>query len=623
MSEPFFSIITVAYKDAWALTKTARSVFCQSFSDFEYIVVDGNSNDGTAGLVEFWEAASLINRSCIEPDRGVYDAMNKGVSLARGQFLCFMNAGDLFANDDVLSRVHDVLSTEELDGCLGWGELNGQIWASWCESSAFKLSSLGFCHQSLYVRRQMLKASPFDDRPHKTDSDTLQLGRLYEANANIKIVPEVWALRGGEPGISANLDRTKTSIADTIVSEYPSANQEVAESILAFRRRGEQVSEIGRLLQSAPMPLRSHLACMVLDTAFQRPSLQIDSDHLLNLVEQSIAALEKDEDVDVPALVDRLVNAQTMRAAYLSERAERADLLKKEIVRFSEQEDQRFASLISSPHRFSGRPEGDYIVALTSFPARIRTLHFVVRALVEQTCPPSEIHLYLGKDEIPNKNWLPRQLLAFEDRGLHVHFETKTCHQYDKFLHGFDLNATRPYVIVDDDVIYHPYSMATLLEGHKQFPRTVVANRCHRMEVHRDGTLGPYANWKREQCSPNPSLALMPTGAGGVLYPPGFLNSGQITDVDLILSHAPYADDVWLKFCALAQNVPTFATALSAGANWYVRYTPTMRAGTLMATNVSRGLNDIQIQRCAEWLDGVNPGWRERLILDSKCELAT
>src|SRR5690606_16099280 len=115
---------------------------------------------------------------------------------------------------------------------LGWGELNGNIWASWVESPAFKMASLGFCHQSLYVKRELLVACQFDARPFKTDSDTLLLGRLYERGAQIEILPQVLAIRGGEPGISANLDKTRTSIIDTLVREYPDINGELANILL-------------------------------------------------------------------------------------------------------------------------------------------------------------------------------------------------------------------------------------------------------------------------------------------------------------------------------------------------------------------------------------------------------
>lgn len=70
---------------------------------------------------------------------------------------------------------------------------------------------------------------------------------------------------------------------------------------------------------------------------------------------------------------------------------------------------------------------------------------------------------------------------------------------------------------------------------------------------------------------------------------------------------------MWLKFNALAKGIPTFATELSSGSEWYHRYTPTMRAGTLMAENVELGLNDIQIKQCATWLNEQQPNWRDLL----------
>lgn len=613
---PFFSIVTVSYKDAWALTKTARSVFCQAFEDFEYIVIDGNSEDGTAELIEFWTQAGLIDRSLIEPDHGVYHAMNKGICLAQGEYVCFMNAGDQFANDNVLSEVAKRLSGGQLDGCLGWGELNGQVWASWSESQAFKLSSLGFCHQALYVRRDRLIANRFDDRVFKTDSDTLQLGRFYEQGCRIEVVPEIWAVRGGEPGISADLDRTRFSIHETLLKEYRGLKDSDAEDIIAFRRGGERAEAIERLMEESTDPLRSHLACLCLDTAFQRQSRQVKPEALKRIVHKAMAIVEESEDVGGTTAVERLISTQESRAAILSERKVDDEKLLADIGLFARQETSRISRLQLAPHEFLRGQHEDYVVSLTSFPARIRTLPFVMRALVEQTCPPSEIHLYLGKDEIPNRRWLPKALLELEERGLTVHFVEKTCHQYDKFLHDAELNSDRPYVIVDDDVIYHPHSMAMLLEGLDQHSGCVIANRCHMMEVGLDGALAPYSIWKREQRAEKPAFRLMPTGAGGVLYPAGFLTRTPVANVREVLRHAPYADDIWLKACALAAGIPTFATELSSGSLWYHRYTPTMRAGTLMATNVERGLNDLQMSRCADWLDTDYAGWRERLVAE-------
>lgn len=614
-SPPFFSIVTVTRNDAWALTKTARSVFRQGFKDFEYLVIDGASNDGTARLVEFWQHHGLVHRSISEPDSGVYDGMNKGTRQARGRFVCFLNAGDVFADDGVLARAHAVLRDDMCDGVLGWGELNGQLWASWITHGAFKLASLGFCHQALFLRRTILLQEPFDQRPGKTDSDTLQLGRSIEAGARIEIVPEVWAVRGGEPGISADLERTRRSIVATHIQEYGALSAPQAEELLKFRRQGLLPDRVRDTLASADDPLRSHLALLTIDTLFLRQSARLPRADVEALYDAATAALDRGEPGAAGAAIGQVLTAQEIRQSLMSRRDAQARERREAVASFHEQENRRIAGLrnLRGEH---GSMIGDFVVSLTSFPARISTLHFVIQSLVEQTLRPREIHLWLGADEIPARHWLPKALLAFEAQGLHVHFVPRTRHQYDKYLHNAALNKDRPFVIVDDDVIYPPESMQRLLETHASNPDSIVANRCHLMGWSVGGGFAPYASWKREVQVDRPSLLAFPTGAGGVLYPAGFLCQPAVTDEEGLLAHAPYADDIWLKACALARRVPTMSTALSDGRHWYLRYTPTMREGALHASNVELGLNDMQLRRVEGWLSTVRPTWREDLMAE-------
>lgn len=98
-----FSIVTVTWNAAQVIAPTLNSVREQSCSDFEYLVVDGASTDDTLQLVR--EAAIEGTRIFSEPDKGLYDAMNKAIGLARGQYLIWLNAGDRFAAPDSLARL--------------------------------------------------------------------------------------------------------------------------------------------------------------------------------------------------------------------------------------------------------------------------------------------------------------------------------------------------------------------------------------------------------------------------------------------------------------------------------------------------------------------------------------
>ncbi len=105
MQRPLLSIITITYQDAKGLAKTLESVQQQTCRCFEHIVVDGGSTDGTKDIL----AAFMVDKCLSEPDRGIYDAMNKGLAMAEGEWVIFLNGGDEFAYREVLAKVKSLL----------------------------------------------------------------------------------------------------------------------------------------------------------------------------------------------------------------------------------------------------------------------------------------------------------------------------------------------------------------------------------------------------------------------------------------------------------------------------------------------------------------------------------
>jgi len=103
LANPLFSIITFCYNAGDLLRGTIESIAAQTFRDFEYIIVDGGSTDGTAQLAK--QHSALINIFESEPDKGIYDAMNKGIRFARGEFIWFLNAGDELFDRDILAKL--------------------------------------------------------------------------------------------------------------------------------------------------------------------------------------------------------------------------------------------------------------------------------------------------------------------------------------------------------------------------------------------------------------------------------------------------------------------------------------------------------------------------------------
>ena len=97
------SIITINYNDKIGLEKTIRSVISQTYKDFEYIIIDGGSSDGSLDIIKKY--SNYINYWVSEPDKGIYNAMNKGIISAKGEYCNFMNSGDIFYDKNVLKDI--------------------------------------------------------------------------------------------------------------------------------------------------------------------------------------------------------------------------------------------------------------------------------------------------------------------------------------------------------------------------------------------------------------------------------------------------------------------------------------------------------------------------------------
>ena len=97
------TVVTVTYNAAESLEKTILSVLQQNYSNVEYIIIDGGSTDGSVEIIKKY--SDKIAYWVSEPDRGIYDAMNKGIRKATGEWINFMNAGDLFFHESTLSSV--------------------------------------------------------------------------------------------------------------------------------------------------------------------------------------------------------------------------------------------------------------------------------------------------------------------------------------------------------------------------------------------------------------------------------------------------------------------------------------------------------------------------------------
>lgn len=111
------SIITINYNNCKGLQKTIQSVFAQTFTGYEYIIIDGDSTDGSKEIIQ--ENSGKLSHWVSEKDNGIYDAINKGIQKATGTYLMFLNSGDYFVTNEILQNSFAVINQENLDVYYG------------------------------------------------------------------------------------------------------------------------------------------------------------------------------------------------------------------------------------------------------------------------------------------------------------------------------------------------------------------------------------------------------------------------------------------------------------------------------------------------------------------------
>ncbi len=173
-----FSIITICFNEENGIRRTCESVFSQTASDYEWIVIDGGSRDRTLEILDKY--SSSIAWLVSEPDEGIYDAMNKGIALAQGEYLVFMNGGDAFASDDVLEVVAAAPQKDLIYGDIFFDELGGGL-AEYPDvmSEGYLLKNM-VPHQATFYRRDLFDKFGDYDRSYKIAADYDLYVRLIE-----------------------------------------------------------------------------------------------------------------------------------------------------------------------------------------------------------------------------------------------------------------------------------------------------------------------------------------------------------------------------------------------------------------------------------------------------------
>ncbi len=194
------SIITVTFNSFSFINDCLASVKEQKYDDIEHIIIDGASTDGTLSLLESKreQFGALISK----PDKGIYDAMNKGIEIASGNIIGFLNSDDFYANNDILSKVANIFKNNpSLDACYAdliytdQNDISKDI--RYWKSSKFTpgLFSKGWCppHPTFFVRSSVYEQFGNFNLNYRIASDVELMMRFIEVHKiNVRYIPELW-----------------------------------------------------------------------------------------------------------------------------------------------------------------------------------------------------------------------------------------------------------------------------------------------------------------------------------------------------------------------------------------------------------------------------------------------
>lgn len=236
------------------------------------------------------------------------------------------------------------------------------------------------------------------------------------------------------------------------------------------------------------------------------------------------------------------------------------------------------------------------IVSLTSYPARIEQLHWVLSTLLKQTVKPDAVILWLGEEQFPNKlTDLPDEITALQNLGLTIRW-TKDIRSYTKLIPALKEYPEDIIVTADDDVLYQPQWLEKLWTGYRENPTAVICHRVHVIQTDTSGRLLPYRDWLSGRDLKKripPSFKNFLTGVGGVLYPPHCLHS-DVSDESVFRRICPSADDIWFWAMAVRQGTKIVVCNENIGT---LIPLPEL-GGTLLDENAVQ--NDIQLRNILE-----------------------
>lgn len=577
---PSISVIIPVYNSAGYLRQCLDSVLAQTLSDIEIICVDDGSTDGSKEIVKEYCLLDL-RISLIEQDNlGAGAARNNGIRYATGEYVHYLDSDD-WLEPWAYEKVYGKAISAGVDVCIFQKYLYDNVTGVSTPSiRAFKEDHVTnfednpsfFVHSPVVPWNKISKRSLIIDNHLKYDEIVCANDRTFHFSL-VTHAQSIMVTR--DLLLYYRINNTKSLIGTTRSKHYDA-------HFVAFRSTmsscADEPPEIKRLL---------------IDAAFIDLFKFYDKAHPVYKKRIYRQLNEFFNEVDLSCFEgDYSRYTWAKRMDYIRDHRDGFPIFfaREHIPHPARSFEDKLKTVAAS---LPDRPVWDgCIVSLTSYPARIGTIHETISSILSQSIVPEKIILWLAWEQFEHeKEDLPSDLLRLEAYGLEILF----CDDLKPHKKYYYTMADYPDAIVitmDDDVIYPPDTVEKLRESYIRHPHAVSAMRVHRIGF-TGGILDPYESWGFNDDSfyDNPSLLAMATGVGGVLYPPHCF-SPEIFDKEGIYDTCLFGDDLWLKMNEIVNGIPTVLAAPSRKLD----YVDGTQETALWLDNKEAGKNDTQIR---------------------------
>lgn len=561
------SIITINYKNIDGLKKTINNVLNQLYTDFEYIVVDGNSEDGTRELlIEYqqkYEAKGISLKWVSEKDNGIYHAMNKGVKMASGEYCNFLNSGDFYVNENVLSDVFEEYNPHEI--LIGYAKTETRI------IPPPQNISVGFFyyhgsinHQAAFISKKLLLKHPYDETPGMISAD-------------YKFFIE-----------SLLVDNCTYRPIDTMVVYFDSNGLSSQKGVLEKIRK-EQTAI-----------LQSHYNMAELG---DMQSIQYDQYKLVKWAKYLVDKLVKWK---------KTLSLQTYNTNLRVNRNPSKALLLRRMIRVNIRKIKWYFQVGQSVKESAVtliKREIPVIVSLTSYPARMNSIIYTLRSLMTQTLKPDKIILWLTESQYPRREAdIPIEILKLRKYGLTIEWYDRPIRSYTKLIPTLQQYPNAIIVTGDDDIQYRKDWLEGLYKAYEKDNQTVHCYFAHKIAIEGENFVS-YNKWYdvKEESTSFYNLLL---GVGGVLYPPYVLHQDTCNE-KVFMECAPSEDDLWFWAMNVLNGVK-------------IHVIPNKNANTIPVPNVNNEYalyNENSLGRSDRYLHNIitrYPKIKENLLNESK-----